>query len=109
MATITGFYRDNEGTLIDKDPESALDYLISWSEWLPSGDTIATSTWSIEAITGDTDPLVTTSNGSTDTATTVNLSGGTTGNLYRVYNTITTTGGLTDRRYFRVKVKDRTI
>lgn len=109
MATITGFYRDNEGTLIDKDPESALDYLISWSEWLPAGDTIATSNWNIEAITGDTDPLVITSNSTADTVTIVNLSGGTTGNLYQIYNTITTTGGLTDRRYFRVKVKDRTI
>lgn len=109
MATITGFYKDNEGTVIDKDPEAALDYLISWSEWLPSGDTISTSTWSLEAITGDTDPLTTTSNAKTDSATTVNLSGGTSGNIYKVYNTITTTGGLTDRRYFRVKVKARTI
>ena len=47
MATITGFYKDNEGTLIDKDPEAALDYLISWSDWLPSGDTISTSSWSV--------------------------------------------------------------
>lgn len=109
MATITGFYKDNEGTLIDKDPEAALDYLISWSEWLPSGDTISTSSWSIEAISGDGDPLTTTSDSKTDTATTVNLSGGSTGNIYKVYNTITTTGGLTDRRYFRVKVKLRTI
>jgi hypothetical protein len=109
MATITGFYKDNEGTLIDKDPESALDYLISWSEWLPSGDTISTSSWSIEAITGDTDALVTTSNTRSDTATTVKISGGTSGNIYKVYNTITTSGGITDRRYFRVKVKARSI
>lgn len=109
MATITGFYKDNEGTLIDKDPEAALDYLISWSEWLPGGDTISTSSWSVEAISGDGDPLTSTSDGNTDTTTTVNLSGGTTGNIYKVYNTVTTNGGLTDRRYFRVKVKARTI
>lgn len=109
MATITGFYKDNEGTLIDKDPEAALDYLLSWTNWLPSGDTISSSSWSIEAITGDTDPLVSTSDSSTDTTTVVNLSGGTSGNLYKVYNTIETNGGLTDRRYFRVKVKARSI
>jgi len=109
MATITGFYKDNEGTLIDKDPEAALDYLISWSEWLPGGDTISTSSWSVEAISGDGDPLTSTSDANTDTTTTVNLSGGTTGNIYKVYNTVTTNGGLTDRRYFRVKVKARTI
>jgi len=109
MATVTGFYKDNEGTLIDKDPEAALDYLISWSDWLPSGDTISTSSWTLETITGDTDPLVTTSNSTTDGTTIVNLSGGTSGNIYKVYNTITTNGGLTDRRYFRVKIKARSI
>jgi len=109
MATVTGFYKDNEGTLIDKDPEAQLDYLISWSDWLPSGDTISTSSWSIEAITGDGDPLTSASDANTDSTTTINLSGGTSGNIYKVYNTITTNGGLTDRRYFRVKIKARSI
>jgi hypothetical protein len=109
MATTTGFYKDNEGTLIDKDSEAALDYLISWSQWLPGGDEISTSNWSVETITGDTDALVSTDTGSTTTTTTITLSGGTQGNIYKVYNTITTTGGLTDRRYFRVKVKARSM
>jgi hypothetical protein len=109
MATTTGFYKDNEGTLIDKDTEATLDYLISWSQWLPSGDTISTSSWSIESISGDSDPLASTDTGSTDTTTSVTLSGGTSGNLYKVYNTITTLGGLTDRRYFRVKILARSM
>lgn len=109
MATITGFYKDNTGSLIDKDPEAVLDYLLNWSEWLSSGDSVDTSTWSIEAISGDTDPLTTTSSASSATTTTVKLSGGTIGNLYKVYNTITTAGGLTDRRYFRVKIVARTV
>lgn len=109
MATTTGFYKDNEGTLIDKDSEAALDYLISWSQWLPSGDTISTSNWVVETITDDTDALVSTDTGSTTTTTSITLSGGTQGNIYKVYNTITTTGGLTDRRYFRVKVKARSM
>jgi hypothetical protein len=109
MATTTGFYKDNEGTLIDKDTEAALDYLLSWSQWLPSGDTITTSTWEVETISGDSDPLASTDTGSTDTTTSITLSGGTSGNMYKVYNTITTTGGLTDRRYFRVKVLARSM
>lgn len=109
MATVTGFYQDNEGTLIDKDADAVLDYLLSWSNWLSSGDTISTSSWSIQAISGDSDPLTTTSDSSTDTTTTVKLSGGTVGNLYKVYNTITTNGGYTDRRYFRVKILNRSI
>lgn len=109
MATTTGFYKDNEGTLIDKDSEAALDYLISWSQWLPGGDEISTSNWVVETITDDTDALVSTDTGSTTTTTSITLSGGTQGNIYKVYNTITTTGGLTDRRYFRVKVKARSM
>lgn len=109
MATVTGFYQDNEGTLIDKDADAVLDYLLSWSNWLSSGDTISTSSWSIQAISGDSDPLTTTSDSNTDTTTTVKLSGGTVGNLYKVYNTITTNGGYTDRRYFRVKILNRSI
>lgn len=109
MATITGFYKDNIGTVIDKDPEATLDYLINWVDWLSTGDSIDTSTWSIEAITGDADPLTSTATASSTSTTTVKLSGGTIGNLYRVYNTITTNGGLTDRRYFRVKIVARTI
>lgn len=109
MATITGFYKDNEGTLIDKDPEAALGYQLSWVDWLSAGDTISASTWSVQAISGDTDALSDTSDSFTDTTTTVNLTGGLEGNIYRVYNTIETAGGLTDRRYFRVKVKSRTI
>lgn len=109
MATITGFYKDNSGTLIDKDPEAVLDYQLVWSNWLASGDTISSSTWNIEAISGDSDPLVSTDDDTSDGTTTITLSGGTTGNLYKVYNTITTAGGKTDRRYFRVKIVARTI
>lgn len=109
MATTTGFYKDNEGYVIDKDSEAILSYQLNWSDWLSSGDEIDTSTWSVETISGDTDPLSATGNSNTTNSTEVTLSGGTTGNIYRVYNTITTINSLTDRRYFRVKVRARSI
>lgn len=109
MATITGFYKDNDGSLIDKDPESTLSYQIDWSDWMPSGDEISSSSWSIETITDDSDNLSTTGNTNTTTGTTITLTGGTEGNIYKVYNTIVTTNSLTERRYFRVKVKSRTL
>ena len=109
MATISGFYKDNDGSLIDKDPESILSYELDWSQWLPSGDEVDSSSWSIETITGDTDNLTTTGNTNTTTTTTVTLSQGTIGNLYKVYNTITTVNGLTVRRYFRVKIVERSL
>lgn len=109
MATITGFYKDNTGYVIDKDPESRLDYQLTWGDWLPSGDTITASTWTAETISGDTDNLNVTSDEFTDTTTTVTVNGGTEGNIYRLYNQITTNGGLIERRFFRVKVKSRSI
>lgn len=109
MATTTGFYKDNTGYVIDKDPESRIDYQLVWSDWLTSGDIISTSSWTAETISGDTDNLTVTSSEFTDTATTVTVNGGTSGNIYRLYNTIETDGGLTERRFFRVKVKERSI
>lgn len=109
MATVSGFYRDNEGTLIDKDSEGTLSYALDWSQWLPSEDTIDTSSWTAETITGDTDNISITGYTNDTTSTTVTLTGGTSGNLYKIYNTITTANGLTDRRYFRVLVKARSI
>lgn len=110
MATITGFYKDNDGSLIDKDPEATLSYQIDWSDWMPSGDEIDTSSWSVETITDDTDNLTRTGDGITGTTgTTITLTGGTEGNIYKVYNTIVTINSLTERRYFRVKVKSRTL
>ena len=109
MSTISGFYKDHDGSVIDKDPESTLGYQIDWSQWLPSGDEVDTSTWAIETLEGDTDNLTTTGDTSNTTNTTITLSGGTTGNIYKVYNTITTTNGNTARRYFRVKIVERSL
>lgn len=109
MATVTGFYKDNTGYVIDKDPEARLDYQLVWSDWLPSGDTVSASTWTAETISGDTDPINITGNTFTDTLTTVTLNGGTEGNIYKIYNQITTDGGLIDRKFFRIKVQARSI
>lgn len=109
MAVTTGFYKDNTGYVIDKDPEATLSYLLDWTDWLPAGSVISTSNWTVETISGDNDNLTTTGNEKTDNTTSITLTGGTEGNIYRVYNTITTDGSQTDRRYFRVKIKSRSI
>lgn len=109
MATITGFLADNEGTYIDKDPTASLVYTLDWSQWLPSGQTISTSSWQLETITGDTSPLVNEAHNHTTTTAQVEISGGTVGKQYKAYNTITTNSGYVERRYFRLKVKARSI
>ena len=87
------------GTFL-KDQNAILDYRIDWSLWL-DGDTISTSTWTLESgITKATDTF-------TDTITTIWLSGGTLGTTYTVSNRITTANGRTEDRTIEVSVVDR--
>lgn len=110
MATLTGYLRDNKGVYIDKDPNSVLDYSLDWVNWLPSGSTLSSATWNIVAISGDASPLtIDTSAVTSTTKTTANLSAGTVGNIYTVECTIVTSDSYTDKRNFRVSVKNRSL
>jgi len=84
-----------------KDPADILDYGIDWSSWLaPLEDTITTSTWSVP--TG----LSKGAESKSTTASTVWLSGGTAGEVYKVANKIVTAGGRTAERSITIKVKE---
>lgn len=109
MATITGFLRDNDGIYIVKDTEAILTYSLDWTDWLQNGETINSNLFTVETISGDGDPLTKVTQSNTNYVTTVKISGGTAGKIYKVYDTITTTGGLTERRYFRIKVEARSL
>lgn len=112
MTQISGFRTDREGSFITKDPQARLDYSIDWSDWMTTGDTIATSVWTVETIAGDgannLDNYTNTLSAATS-VTTVYLQKGVAGHNYRVTCRITTANGLTDERYFRVFVKDITV
>jgi hypothetical protein len=109
MATLTGYKRDSESLFIDKDPEAVLIYTFDWSNWLASGETITTSNWTIDAISGDTDPLTVDSSiiHNNGKQTIITLSGGTEGNIYTVRNTIATDESETERKFFRIVCKQR--
>ena len=84
-----------------KDPDAVLDYGFDWSDWLASGETISTSAWVVDTgITADSDS-------NTTTITTVWLSGGTAGKVYRITNSITTSAGREDDRSLLIKVQER--
>ena len=87
-------------TVLRKDPQATLDYGFDWSRWLGT-DTIATSAWTVPS------GLVGTNEASTDTTTTVWLSGGVAGMEYRVTNAITTAGGRTEQRTMLIQVEER--
>lgn len=72
-----------------KAPGEVLEYTHNWAVELGSGETISTSTWSVE--TGLTRDSVS----NTGTTATVWLSGGTGGVEYECENTIETSAGRT--------------
>lgn len=103
----TGFYQTIQGLTIQKDTEAQLFYTFEWSEWLPTGDSLATVNYTIQARANDPDPLERESQGINGTKTFVELSNGQEGKTYIVTCAITTAQGLIDRRNFRVKVLAR--
>jgi hypothetical protein len=95
-----------------KDPDAVLDYKFDWqaltngtgtSDWLASGETIASHTIDADAgITVD-------SSAQTDanTSVTVWLSGGTVGSDYRVRCEVVTSASRTDERTMKIKCRER--
>ena len=104
---ISGFEQTIQGLTAQKDPNAQLIYTFDWSDWLPSGDTISASTYTITARANDPDPLAIHSQGRTSTSTYVELKEGQLGKIYIVTVQVTTTMGLIDRRNFRVKIVAR--
>lgn len=90
-----------------KDPGAVLDWSFDYNDttdpYLASGETLSTSTWAVVP-TGE---LVIDSDSETTTVTTVFLSAGTRGGVYRVTNTVTTSGSRTEQRTLTVRVDDR--
>lgn len=85
-----------------KDPNAVMDYTIDWTNWLNSGATIQTSTWTVPSdLTKVSD-----ARDAGNKKTTVVLSGGsaTLGTLYQVENRITTSDGLTEDRSLLIRM-----
>ena len=76
------------------------NFLSVWSNFLTTGDTIASATYTVgSGLTKD-------SSSNTTTTTTVQLSGGTAGTVYEVKCVIVTAASRTVARRFRVKVEE---
>lgn len=83
-----------------KDPDALLDFQVDWSAWLVGDDTITSSSWDVP------DGLTAESDSATTSTATIWLSGGETGNTYRVINRITTVYGRTDDRTLFIMVEE---
>lgn len=107
MAITQGFVQTIQGLQITKDPEAQLVYTLDWADWLETGDTLSTATWTVQARANDPDPLLKVSDGVQGTKTYIELDEGQVGKTYTVFCKIATTNGLEDRRFFKVKVENR--
>lgn len=109
----SAFREDGIGPWIEKDANAVLDYHVCWSDWL-DGDTLTSATWTVQSgLTKDSQAINASPvdiDGTVHAASTVAtawLSGGTAGTTYSVACRVTTAGGRTDERTFRVRVRDR--
>lgn len=94
----TAFIVNDKGwPVIDKDPESVLDYIVDWVDWLPVGDSISSHTVTGKGITVDSDSTAT-------TKVTAWLSGGKVGETpHAIFKIITTLGRTVERSlYFHI-------
>jgi hypothetical protein len=105
----TGYELDSVGNYIRKDPTARLTYFLDWSEWMPSGDTIASVNYTVQNRLNDPNPIVVLTQGFDvfQNVTYIEIQGGGVGKIYSVTADIVTTLGLEDRRAFRVKVENR--
>ncbi len=89
------------GNRFDKNPEAVLDYSVNWAAWLKD-DTIQTSTWIVpDGIEQHNEPT------HTDTVTTIWLKNGTPGEVYTLFNQITTVGGRTEGRRLFIPIVEK--
>lgn len=106
---LTGFKQDFKGSFIDKDPAAVLTYSVEWLDYLFGGDTLVSSSVTIDAIAGDPagTALRVVSTGIANTRVFAIIDRGTPGEVYTVVVNIVTSNNSLDTRRFRIRVEER--
>jgi len=92
-------------TLLLKDPDAVVDYLIDWGAEYLGDDLLAESEWTVDP---DEPGGVAVAGNNFDASTsTVNASGGVPGRIYRLVNQVTTALGRIDSRSIVIRVEKR--
>ena len=85
-----------------KSPLAKLDYTVDWEDWLATGETISSATWTIPS--GLTDEE---NESNTTTSATAWVSGGSVGTEYQLVCKIVTSEAREDARTIRITVESR--
>ena len=97
---MTELKTDKSGFWAEKNKDAFLDYSLDWSDWLVSGDSIASSTWTADAA------LTLNTSAHNDTVTSIWVQGGLPNTWYALINTVTSAAGRVDQRIIRLFVTD---
>ena len=92
-------------TLLLKDPDAVLDYMVDWGADYLGGDAIAQSRWDVSPI--ESGGAEVSGSGHDYLTATAQVIGGIPGKLYRVTNCIVTASGREDCRSIMLRVEAR--
>jgi len=92
-------------TFLLKHPDATLDYAVDWGTDYLSGETLATSDWSIAPV--EPAGIALESSAFDLLVATATVSGGKAGKIYRLTNHVTTTDGRDDSRSIMLRVEQR--
>lgn len=92
-------------TLLVKDPGTRIDYQFDWSAAYPEGQAVTASDWSAEP--DEAGGVSVAASAHNLLQSTVTLTGGIAGRVYRVTNRVTLSDGQIDERSMSVRVEER--
>ena len=92
-------------SLLLKDPDAVLDYMVDWGSEYLTGDALALSRWAVSPVEPAGAHVVCES--FDELTATVQIGGGEAGKLYQISNHVTTASGREDCRSFVLRVEER--
>lgn len=88
-------------THFTKDPAGIIDYTVRWASWLPSGDTVSSSSWTVPP------GIVKVSEANDTVDAVIFLASGTVGQIYEVTNRIITAGSRQNDQTISILIEDK--
>ena len=92
-------------TLLVKDPATRIEYEFDWSAAYPEGPAVTASEWSVEPDEVGGANIAASAHDASQSS--VTLTGGIAGRVYRVINRVTLSDGQIDERSMSVRVEER--